>query len=79
MTTFKNLSYLKSLNLNMETLIVHPDNKEQLDALKTFMTAFKITFEEEKDDYDPEFVDKIQKARKQIEDGETIVVNIASL
>jgi hypothetical protein len=26
----------------METLIVHPENQEQSDALKAFMKAFKI-------------------------------------
>ena len=63
----------------METLIVHPGNKEQSDALKTFMKAFKIAFEEEKSDYDPEFVAKIQESRKQVKRGETRVVNIADL
>jgi hypothetical protein len=29
----------------METLIIHPENKEQLSALKTFMKAFNISFE----------------------------------
>jgi hypothetical protein len=29
----------------METLIIHPQNKEQLSALKTFMKAFNISFE----------------------------------
>jgi hypothetical protein len=29
----------------MEILIIHPDNKEQLSALKTFMKAFNISFE----------------------------------
>jgi hypothetical protein len=62
----------------METLIVHPQNKEQLDALKTFMKAFKISFEEEKP-YDPEFVAKIQESRRQVKRGETRVVNIDDL
>jgi uncharacterized membrane protein (DUF106 family) len=63
----------------METIIVHPGNKEQLDALKAFMKAFKISFEEEKDNYDPEFVDKIQKSRVQVKNGETRAVNISDL
>lgn len=32
----------------METLIVHPENKEQLEALKAFMKALKISFKREK-------------------------------
>ena len=63
----------------METLIVHPDTKEQLSALKTFMKAFNISFVEEKSPYDPEFVAKIQESRKQVKRGETKVVNIADL
>jgi uncharacterized membrane protein (DUF106 family) len=63
----------------METLIVHPGNKEQSDALKTFMKAFKIAFEEAKSGYDPEFVAKIQESREQVKRGETRVVNIADL
>jgi len=61
----------------MEALIVHPENKEQSDALKTFMKAFKISFEE--DHYDPAFVAKIKKSREQVKNGETRVVNIADL
>jgi uncharacterized membrane protein (DUF106 family) len=63
----------------METLIVHPQNKEQLDALKTFMKAFKISFEEEKSAYDPEFVAKIQESRRQVKNGDTRTVNIDDL
>jgi len=63
----------------METIIVHPDNKEQLDALKAFMKAFKISFEEEQSAYDPEFVAKIKKSREQVKTGETRVINIADL
>ena len=63
----------------MESLIVHPQNKEQLDALKAFMKAFKISFDEDKSGYDPEFVAKIQKSRKQVRNGETRIVNIDDL
>lgn len=63
----------------METLIVHPGNKEQLAALKTFMKAFKISFDEEKSPYDPKFVAKIQESRDQVKRGETRVVNIDDL
>ena len=62
----------------METLIVHPQNKEQLDALKAFMKVLKISFEAEKP-YDPEFVAKIQESKRQVKRGETRVVNIDDL
>jgi hypothetical protein len=63
----------------METLIIHPENQEQLSALKTFMKAFKISFEEEKSPYNAEFVAKIQESREQVKRGETREVNIADL
>lgn len=63
----------------METLIVHPENKEQLTALKAFMKAFKISFTEQKAGYDPEFAEKIQKSRAQVKNGETRTVNIDDL
>ena len=63
----------------MGTLIVHPNNKEQSDALKTFMKAFKISFEEQKSTYPAEFVAKIEKSREQVKKGETRFVNIDDL
>jgi hypothetical protein len=63
----------------MATLIVHPANQEESDAVKAVMKLLNIAFEEEKDEYDPEFVAKIQKSRKQIKNGETRAVNINDL
>jgi len=63
----------------METLIVHPENKKQLAALKSFMKAFKISFEEQGAGYNPEFVAKIHEGLEQIKKGETSVVNIDDL
>jgi len=63
----------------MGTLIIHPDNKEQLTALKAFMKAFKISFEEKESPYNPEFVAMIQESREQVKKGETRVVNISDL
>ena len=63
----------------METLIVHPGNKEQLAAIKAFMKALKISFEEGKSPYDPEFVMKIKESRQQVKNGETRTINIADL
>ena len=53
----------------MATLIVHPENKEKLEALKTFMTAFKISFEEEESTYDPDFVKKIKQSDEDFKAG----------
>jgi methyltransferase-like protein len=63
----------------MESLIVHPQNKEQLDALKTFMKAFKISFEEKEANYDPEFVAMVLQGDQDIKTGKGIKVDIDNL
>jgi len=53
-----------------EVFIAHPQTNEQAIALKAFMQALKIKFEvTEEDNYNPEFVAKIQKARQDYKDG----------
>ena len=46
----------------METLIMHPENEEQLRALKAIAKAWKISIETSP--YDPGFVAAIKKAEK---------------
>jgi hypothetical protein len=55
----------------METLIVQPENKEQLKALKAFMKAMKIKFQKEDKPYSPEFINKMQQAEDDIKAGRT--------
>jgi hypothetical protein len=63
----------------METVIIHPESKEQLNALKAFAKALKIKFETEKSPYDPEFVEKIKKSKKQAQKGKVVSYTIAQL
>ena len=63
----------------METLVVHPENKEQLDAMKSFMKAFKISYEEETDSYDPEFVEMIKQGDRDLKAGKGVRVDIDDL
>jgi hypothetical protein len=57
------------------TFIIHPSNEEQVDALKAFLKALKMSFEvkkvEEKS-YNKAFVKKIKESRKQYENGEFV-------
>jgi hypothetical protein len=69
----------KYINLRMATLIVHPKDKEQLTILKTFMKAFKISFEEEKSPYDPEFVKMIKQGEEDLKAGKGVKVDIDDL
>jgi hypothetical protein len=59
----------------METVIMHPKNKEQLLALKAFAKTLKIDFETEKSPYNPEFVAKIKKSIEQAKQGKVITLD----
>ena len=59
----------------METVIMHPKNKEQLSALKAFAKALKVDFETEKSPYYPAFVAKIKESLKQVEAGNYITLD----
>ncbi|QQL50949.1 DUF2683 family protein [Mucilaginibacter ginkgonis] len=48
----------------METLIMHPKNKEQVAALKAVAKALKISVETQSSGYDTEFVAAIKDAEK---------------
>jgi hypothetical protein len=48
----------------METLIMHPKNKEQLVALKALAKAWKISVETKESPYDPDFVEMVKNAEK---------------
>ena len=63
----------------METLIVHPENKEQLAVLKAVIKALKITFETEKSPYKPQFVAKIKESQQQARDGKITVIKTQDL
>lgn len=63
----------------METLIVQPENKEQLKALKAFMKAMKIRFQKEEKPYSEEFVTKMQRAEEDIKAGRTTKIEPADI
>jgi len=53
-----------------DIFIAHPQTSEQVSALKAFMQALKIKFEVAKEDtYNPDFVEKIMKSKRQIAQG----------
>jgi antitoxin component of RelBE/YafQ-DinJ toxin-antitoxin module len=53
----------------MEALTIHPQNSEQLKAIKSVLRAMKIPFEKKDSFYDPEFVKMIQEAEKDRENS----------
>lgn len=60
----------------MGTFIVQPDTKEKSEALKAFLKALKISFEESKSPYNPEFVAKIKRGEKDITSGKTKSISL---
>ena len=63
----------------METLIMHPKNKEQLSALKAFAKALKVDFDTEKSPYNSDFVAKLKESKKQAGEGKVVSYTIAQL
>jgi hypothetical protein len=53
----------------MEALIVYPENKEQLAALKAVMKAMKITFEQKSEVYPDYVINGVKESIKQAEEG----------
>lgn len=51
----------------METVIMHPESKEQLSALKAIAKALNVKFETSP--YNPDFVAKIKESKNQVEEG----------
>lgn len=48
--------------IKMEAITIHPQNNEQLEAIKSVLKALKIPFDKKESTYNPEFVKKIQEA-----------------
>jgi hypothetical protein len=63
--------------MKTQDIIVHPANAQEMSVIKAFFEALKIKFEVAKDSpYDPEFVDKIEKSRKQAAEGKTVKIDL---
>lgn len=53
----------------MESIIVHPENKAQLTAIKAVLKVMKIAFEKKENTYNPEFVEKIKQSEEDFKAG----------
>jgi hypothetical protein len=54
----------------MDALIVYPESKEQLTALKAVMKAMKITFEQKSEIYPDHVISGVKESLKQAEDNQ---------
>jgi len=53
----------------MQVITIHPKNKNQETTIKKILQALEIPFEKSESTYKPEFVEKIKKAEKSLEQG----------
>ena len=64
----------------METLLVRPENNEQMKAVKAVLKVLNVDFTLKKEKkYNPEFVKKIQESRKQAKEGKVNTINTKDL
>ncbi len=62
----------------MESLIIYPKTKVQLEALKTMAKALGINFETAKP-YDSDFVAKIENSKKEVAEGKVTRIKTEDL
>lgn len=66
----------------MDTIIVHPKDKEQATALKSIMKALKIDFKTDKSiekPYSAAFMEKMDRADADIKAGRTTMIDPAGI
>ena len=56
----------------MESILVHPENAEQLKAVKAVLKALKVQFEPQPTLLPPHVLKGIEESRKQHRNGQTI-------
>ena len=60
----------------MSYLIVHPDSKAKLTAIKAVLTALDVDFQENTGTYNPDFVAKMEEGEEDIKAGRTVKVTL---
>ena len=54
----------------MDAIIIYPENKQQLNAVKSIMKAMKIAFEKRTENYPEDVISGIKKSVWEAENGE---------
>ncbi len=63
--------------MKIQNIIVHPSSEQEMSVIKAFFEALKIKFEITQDSpYNPEFVAKIEKSRKEADEGKTVKIDL---
>ena len=65
----------------MEAIIIHPENKDQLNAVEAILKVLKVPFKKtkEKSPYNPEFVAKIKRSERNFSKGKYTTIKIEDL
>jgi|EndMetStandDraft_4_1072995.scaffolds.fasta_scaffold00485_18 hypothetical protein len=63
----------------METIVMLPENKEQLSAIKAFAKAINVKFKTEKKHYNPEAVAKVRQGEEDYKKGKVVKIAIEDL
>ncbi|WP_134089830.1 DUF2683 family protein [Olivibacter sp. XZL3] len=64
----------------MDTILIRPKNKTQLEAIKAFAKALKMDFETNSESpYDPDFVKKILDGREDVKNGKGVKIAVEDL
>lgn len=63
----------------METIIMLPENKEQLSAIKAFAKALKVKFKTEKNYYNANAIAKVHQGEEDYKNGKGIKIATADL
>lgn len=63
----------------MESYIIHPENKEQTDAIKAILKALKISFSKAKAPYNASWEAKMKKAEGDKKNGRYEAVKTSDL
>ena len=65
----------------MDTILIRPKNKTQLEAIKAFAKALKMDFETtcSESPYDPDLVKKILKGRKDVKNDKGVKIAMEDL
>lgn len=56
----------------MESILIHPENAEQLKTVKAVLKALKVRFEPQSNTFPPHVIEGIQKSLEQARNGQTI-------
>lgn len=66
----------------MEAITIHPKNEEQANLFEQLAKALKVRFEtgkETKSPYNPDFVAKIERSRKNYKEGKGTLISLKEL